>query len=117
MANNERYSPDSQPGEHSHIPPAVIEAFKDSPFDVNQFYNEIKDTEGKMLLALEAVAERFRKSGADSAEFKRGALVGILATIKMYDIKEGSEWLEKLFSQPVHTDEQHTPLDPPLSAS
>lgn len=116
MADNERYSPDSQPGEHPHIPPEVIEAFKDSPFDVNQFYNEIKDTDGKMLLALEAIAERFRKSDTESAEFKRGVLIGILATIKMYDIKEGSEWLKGLFNQSAHIDEQHSPVDPPLSA-
>ena len=116
MADNERFLSDSTPGGYPHIPPEVIEAFKKSPLDIDKYYQEARENDGELISLMQIIAERFRKEGNHNEEYKRGVLVGMLATLKLVGLKEESQTLAKLFELPAHTDEIHTPADPPLSA-
>lgn len=116
MADNERHFPEFTPSGHPDIPPAILDAFVHSDFDVAQFYQEAKRDTGKLIAAVQIIAEKFRKQGEEDITFKRGVLVGMLATFKLIGFEAESEKLTAILNLPSYVDEQHTQTDPQLSA-
>jgi hypothetical protein len=117
VGNNEYHSPDSTPGNHHHISPELLEAFKHSDYNAREFNDELKRSDGELVLALDTLAERIRQQGPYSSDFKAGFLMGALAIFKIKDMEKQSEALAAILNLPSHIDELHTPTtDPPLSA-
>lgn len=109
MADNERHH-DSTPSETFDITPESIEAFRHSDIDLNELFERIKLTNGKLALKLYALSEDYRQHG-HTPEDKTAFITGLLTFIKLHEMQKDSEPFAEIFELPAYTDDKHTPTD------
>lgn len=112
MANNEAHSSQPASGNEAHLSPELLDAFSHSNYDLNEYYEELKKHEGQPLLALAAFAERRRKEGNFSADYKAGFFDATVILFILQDMNKESAELDATLELASYTDSQHTPPEP-----
>jgi hypothetical protein len=106
MADNEHYSPNHPDGLHG-MSAELIEAYQHSSYNAQQLYAELKQNDGKFILTLNSLAERFRKEGIYT-DSKQAFLIGALTMIIVQNMQVESDSMDAILKLPEYIDEQHT---------
>jgi len=112
MTSNEAHSSVPDSGNEPHVSPDLLTAFTHSNYDLDRYYDELKQHEGKPLLALAALAEKRRREGEFSADYKAGFFDAAIILFILQDMHKESAALEADLSLTAYTDADHTSVEP-----